>query len=548
MHRTIVILIGAVMLCIGGACSSSDSSTVALGTPSGSAGLETERASYVADIPAVLAAEGLEILESVECDGDMGYRARDDNDKPYLLLQGTSYNMGYQMGALRPEGVWMLGKVYPFRLIGDMLGIAVDDLPPALVDFIFNEVMTLCRNALEVIPDELEAEMQGVADGATSRGWEVGFEDVLLINEGFDAIYAILFTGTIPSMQGLRDLLESLHAENPQLDDYIRFEGSRVLFPRGDPGALGCNEFVVSSQATPDGTVYHGRDFMFPTGDIIQDTACMGIYLPDEGLPFVCVTAPGFVGQTTALNAEGLSMGMDVVRAGCTRSDPGMSCLLVLRDLVQHCGTLEGAIERLRGLDRGVSWLYILGDDEFSEEHTHGVVVEEGMRTPSFEGPDLLPLWQQWLLGAYIGRLDEGPLPQDGLMLRNQEWIYPTQFLGLGITIPTPEDECVLGIQFPGQIETWPDVVMATNHYIIPRMVFTAYTPWMHLVDGPGSVTRSRVRYELLFERLAAEYGSIDFDTARDLIDFLNPNSVYGDTGYYEPAGQIEGPSASWMA
>jgi hypothetical protein len=161
--------------------------------------------------------------------------------------------------------------------------------------------------------------------------------------------------------------------------------------------------------------------YMYP------DASLMAIYLPEEGLPFVTATAAGFVGHPTALNSQGLSMGVDVVQASCTRATPGLGSLLVLRDIVQHCRTIEEALTRMKSQDRGVSWLYVIADDDSSDTYTNGVVVEEGMSSPDFSGPDILPLWEQVILSPLIRLLDD-EMPEQGVMFRTQDWIFPDAF------------------------------------------------------------------------------------------------------------------------
>ena len=479
-----------------------------------------------------LKANGLTVTDQVAFEGDTGYLAEDGNGKPALVLQGSPHSMGYQMGYLLPEGAFLMTTEFTIKIIEGLIGISPDDLP-VVYDFVLHEARILFDQAIQngVIPDDMLEEMQGTIDGAAAQGFEISWDDILMLNMGFDSFYSFLFTGILPSMNKLENMLRELSKDVPDLKDYICIQGSKVRFPKANPHIIGCNEFVVSGSATTDARVFHGRDFMFSTGGVYQDVCCMAVYLPDSGYPFSAVTAPGLVGPPTALNSQGLSIGVDVIMAGCTRSDPGLASPLVVRDIIQNCRDLDESIERMKQQDRGVSWLYVLADDERSALYTHGVVVEEGMSDPDFTGPDLLPPSGQRLLSDSIQRLDDEPLPERGLMMRSQEWLLPQAFEG--------EES------FPDPQETWPDVVLVTNHYIIPRMVFTTFTPWMTLVEGyyrilPGSLWR----YELLLDLIATEYGDIDFDAARNLIDYLNPNSTYGDTGYYEPGGPVRGHHA----
>jgi hypothetical protein len=512
-------------------------------SPAGSDRDQDRCGTVAADALAGIEANGLTIIESVTAEGATGYLAVDGNGKKFLILQGSAEAMGYQMGYLMAEGVYRMTKEFTGGVIKSLSGI--DPVKTKILfDYIISEGLVSCKNALPSIPGYLQEEMAGVARGASDRGYEVTFDDVLLLNEGIDALFAMIMTGVLPSLAGKGELPAEVQAEIENNSDTIEMDGDAVRFLKADPFVLGCNEFVISGNATADGGVYHGRDFMFPTAHIYQDVACMAVYLPDNGLPFTCVTAPGFVGQTTGINSQGLSMGMDVVMGTGTRSTPGMCCLLVMRDIVQNCPGLDTAVARMKTQDRGVSWLYILGDDEYSDTYTNGIVIEEGMSADSsgeeINGPDTLRAWQEYLLAPWINLLDN-TLPERGIMTRTQDWIYPEEFQDIGFAITLPDGSRTLGLYFPEQIESWSDLVMATNHYIIPRMAFTSMDPWISLVRD---TTDSEWRYGELYKILEQEYGTIDFDTARDIIDFLNPNCVYGDLEYYEKGGEIEGHHA----
>ena len=224
---------------------------------------------------------------------------------------------------------------------------------------------------------------------------------------------------------------------------------------------------------------------------------------------------------------------------------------------------MDEAIDSLKGFHRGVPWIYILADDNGSQRYTNGVVLETGRSDPVFSGPDLLPRSENWLLSGapvdifhktiylapqlnFIGRLKEEPLPDRGVMIRDMAWLFPREFEDIDITI-LYKDKMRLGIYFPEQIESWPDIVIATNHYIIPRMRFTSLTPRMILMQDFIDICYIFYRYEKLEEIIKIEYGSIDLDKAQNIIDFLNPNSKYKDMmdiEYYEPGGEVEGHHA----
>jgi hypothetical protein len=234
-------------------------------------------------------------------------------------------------------------------------------------------------------------------------------------------------------------------------------------------------------------------------------------------------------------------MGVDVVRGACTRPTPGMGSLFVLRDIVQHSADLDEAVARMKAMDRGVSWLYVIADDDRSARYTNGVVVEEGRSDPPYTGPDVMPIWNQVLLWPLINRLKGQPLPERGILIRDQSWLYPDEFKNVSIGYLNGDEMNYL-LYFPEQLETWPDVVVAANNYVIPRMVFTTYSPFMELIQG--KMKKTVFRYNKMVELIGKDYGNISYSKARDIIDFLNPNRYIDELKRYKIGGPVEGHHA----
>ena len=491
------------------ACSSSHDNSTETGST-----IPVESNEKAEAIIAALNQQGFQAVKQVVINGDVGILAKHSkwSEKRCIVLTGKPYSLGYQMGRLLPGGTYNMVKTYTDNLLEEYAYVKKGT---TLFNTVKNMATSLAKAAVtkdEAIPDYLLEEMKGVADGANSANSsfkQITADDVLVLNEGLDSLYSILFTGKLPNTEGAtKDI-------------------------------LGCNGFVVSGNATVDGKVYHGRDFMLATGGIYQDEALMTIYIPEGGKPFVTIGAPGFVGQTAGINSQGVSMGVDVVFGGATRETPGLGCLLVIRDIIQNCSNLDEAVERMKSQNRGVAWVYVIADDEKSIKYTNGIVVEEGMAEDKngkeFNGPDILPWYTEQSLKDLIEKLPPDEMPERGVMTRPQDWEYPAAFEGLD--------------DFPPQTEVYDDVVIAANHYIIPRMVFTTFSPGMQFLQkNYWKTSRTLLRYSDLAKRVTDKYGKIDFAIARDLIDFMNPNrkeesvkNGYEGWTRYEVDGEIEG-------
>jgi len=187
--------------------------------------------------------------------------------------------------------------------------------------------------------------MQGIADGATDAGYPVDYEQVLLLNMGFDAILSFVY----PIVTPLLPLLELL-------------------------GFHMCDGFVARDDATTDGRTIMGRNFMFnPVG--FADNGLLIEQDPNSGYKFVSVAAPAFVGAVAAMNEMGIGVGCDMVPAiDCTPGSFGMGVLLTCRKIAQYANEWDSARDIVKYSKRGVSWLYLIGDGRSYKKG--GVVLE----------------------------------------------------------------------------------------------------------------------------------------------------------------------------
>lgn len=232
-----------------------------------------------------------------------------------------------------------------------------------------------------------------------------------------------------------------------------------------------CNAFVATGKATVDGRTLMGRDFMFGNG-VYYKYGLIIEYVPDTGNRFVSVMAPSFVGTAAGMNDRGIGIGIDMVPSGNNNVNAlGMGGLLINRYVLQHTSELSQAVTILTTKKLGVSWLFPVGDGRGVQ--IGGALVE---------------------VSANMKRV------------RYDDYVQPSWAKMLNI---------------PGQIENKSDLVIATNHYLVPDMYLTL----------GGAIPDSTWRYETLTDLILNAYGTIDNAKARSLIDFLHPPNY----GYYAP-------------
>jgi hypothetical protein len=458
------------------------------------------------------AAQGFTSLLAVSGSGFLAENP--SNKKRLMYLEGTHYEMGYQQGYMYPEAVRAMVHDYCDEILFEMLGLPFgsDRLGP-LWSFVRAWLVDLVLASEEAVPTELRQEMHGIAAGYSDavahgrledeEGIAVTYEDVLLLNQGMDAISSLTYNAL------------------------------------GKAG-IACNQFACWGSRTRDGRLFHGRDFQFYTAGVYQDASLVCVYKSlgedknPSGYPFVTVTAPGFVGLATALNSQGISMGIDVVHSWASREGrPGLAGLLLIRRVMEQAGSLEEAVSIVREADRGCPWIYLVADGK----EPSAVVLE----TLQSDAPE--PWMQQRMeeAEAFARRLLGTPFvcryPEKGLMVREADFVIPEDIRGKSVVLPgycnNPKyegDATFLNLDFPDTFEDLPDVIAATNHFLLPEMRPFQWAPLVSLIwrpYWPSTEWRYRTLVRLLLGRSTGG-PSLDWEGAWATIDFLDPATTEG--------------------
>jgi hypothetical protein len=288
----------------------------------------------------------------------------------------------------------------------------------------------------------------------------------------------------------------------------------------------------------------HGRDFQFYNAGVYQDTALAAVYVPRDslgtpaGYPFVTITAPGFVGLATGLNSAGVSMAVDVVHAWPARAaDPGLGGLLLIRSILEQASSLEDAVRTVRETERGCPWIYLIADGK-----TPDAVVLETIRSDPLE-PWMEQRYEENLETALqiLGFPLETVVPDHGIQVRTADYVMEKAYRGKELLPPEllsdyrnnekyPENLTWMNYNFPDPLEERSDLIVATNHFLIPGMRPYQWAPWVALVwktYWPATEWRYSTQTELLLEH--AEGGrTLDWESAWRIADFLDPSTAEG--------------------
>jgi hypothetical protein len=497
------------------------------------------------DLSQAFAGDGYEVMNEVAFQGKRGFKAQSrtafnyetKEKKTAYYLEGTGYQMGYLLGLLACPKVEAMTERFLDSIIPSFFHS--NETQPKhewLWKLAIGLLEALDKKMRAVVPQPLLDEMQGLADGchAANSKTTVTFDKIFALNVGVDFLLSIVYN------------VEGLWKKIPGLQ------------PQHVKAPIFCNGFAVFGNATANGAHYFGRDFMFPTADVFQDTACMVIYNPDrpadqaQWLPLLAVTAPGFVGSVTSMNAAGIGIGVDMAPSGnINRAHPGLNSLLLVR-YAGHLGdSAEAALQTMIDAPRGVSWIYLIADGA----NNRAAIVEAGASTPQLTALDFPPsvLKEKGLLPdqSFLDQY-ETQKPQNGLMVRWNDYQYPEAFFqfnpGLfqqygksyqpadfgaeGFINPTNNDaNCPQAYYFAPQRESKPDAVLATNMFLTPSMRLCGMDPWTVEVAG-AHFNNLQWRYDTLNKLIMENYGKIDAAKAREIVDFLAPYGNFPD--YYK--------------
>jgi hypothetical protein len=478
--------------------------------------------------------------------------------KKVYYVEGTPYEMGLLTGWMAAEAVYLMTSQYVDRLV---LSFVRMQSPKAagnkIVEIILESIFEKWdRNVGSDVPASLNEELDGIVDGCRTadRPIRVKKKHLWLLSTGIDAILAHAYTGSL-------------------------FKDRQIL-PQDLNIPVACNAFSVSGRAAGGGH-YFGRDFMYKDVQVFQDTACVMIYRPDapgdRDTLVVSQTAPGMAGSIAAMNLDGVAMGVDMLPLGaCDPKRPGFNSLLLVRHCIQNAASATEVADRITTAKRGVSWLYPVAD-----AGGRAGVIETGMSVDlneeewiryalSFPAKNYIPslpdadfLRRQFrarseedrmrLRRGVAVRWSDSEYPRgyidrfnDGLWRRfNREGypdrraqLYPDAFADDGAINRNPlEKNCPDVFYFAPPRNADPEVVLTTNHALVPEMRLFGMTSWL------ARVTRSQVndiqwRYDVLSREIqkALNAGPILEERARQIVDFLAPYGACPD--YYREKGQ----------
>ncbi len=490
--------------------------------------------------------------------GKIGIRAvhrqakigRTDARKKAYYVEGGPGEMGYLIGVMAEPDISRMCTEFVDNIVFDFLNVKLKDGPLKcmLNRILQNIVAAITKKMIPDIPVEYWQELEGVVNGcrAANPKTKVSAERLRALNAGIDALLAFIYSGKLPVFRKYPVPVRAKYFRVPVM----------------------CNGFAAfgGPAGAPDRWHLFGRHFMFPTAGVFQHTAAYILQFPDNGIPFVNVTAPGMIGSIAGMNRFGVGAGVDMAAsANCDSSRPGFNSLLLTRRAVEKGNTCEKALDVMVQAQRGVSWIYLLADGGSQRacvvEAGRSSPVEDYLSYPPFDMRRSKVLPDKDFIDAH------GSAPYCcGLMPRYNNYRYPDEYLGFdrgcveyhrkivpwykydyrpddfgrtGYIDPGWKDKnCPGNFYFAPERETETNLVLATNHFIIPEMRLCAMREWTSIVNG-RSVNDSQWRYDELNvelqQAMAAGGGALSYADAKRILNFIGADGKF--PAYYNSRG-----------
>eukprot|EP00164_Ancoracysta_twista_P005192 GFYU01007096.1.p1 GENE.GFYU01007096.1~~GFYU01007096.1.p1 ORF type:complete len:618 (+),score=223.48 GFYU01007096.1:227-2080(+) len=516
------------------------------------------------------AADNFAVSDMQVFEGMRGFTAISNNVTIYKTgarkkvhyVEGTSYQMGYLVGLLTPEEASTMCGPYLIQATAMFFAAKLEkkfvnnkawnEFLNVLVGYMADDIFPQYQQQLAdgVIPQEVADEISGLSRGVLEQDPRSPCTEkrVVALNFMFDSLLGHIYAGA---------LLPKIKTDLPRKVKNISaavLKGIALLEDSDFAVPDHCNGFVVTGFGNKNiRDTYFGRDFQFSNGGAFQLTNTMIMYVPTDGrLPLVSVSAPGFLGGATVLNAAGVSMGVNLLRSAASNPDRfGLNSILLARSALHYSTTGHEAEHYVIHAKRGVPYMYPTAD-----AHGYGAVYEAVAWVPEFDLKpysfvekkisDLLPSFEFFLLHQSPA-LDKS----HGCVVRRRTYEYHQSYTNYnydllkvfnvttseanwtprGYLCDTFEEDEVLGPKyqnnyFAPQREDLDDLVLVSNFAVSPEVRLTEMGYWPNLMMATGEAIQWR--YDELNNRLQDAFGTFDMEKTKEVLSYLSPDVTPG--------------------
>ena len=499
--------------------------------------------------------------KSLQADDAGSILQRSGPYKTAVYVRGTGYEMGFLIGRMLPDEVEAVCTTYiehiapqfvseafdlAMRRAPLLFKVAYDTLLGIVTEILIRQSVNVFKEAVKNgdIPSRIIQEMRGMLAGCASVKTVslVTLERIIAANYGLDYMIVEIFSGRL--LEQVKQAIKLLPREVSEMLPKMRAE----FFSVPDM----CNGAMVSGPATESKRdVYLLRDFQFQNSYVFHKTCTLIIRQPvDPDLQLSCVvTIPGLVGCVTALNISGLACGLTMVRSGAVDMNRlGMGALILMREIVDRCSTVDQMEQLTRQIYMGCPWI-LYGIDEGgcqvvletigrSHDTVENLVPAKWVDKKqilslmpqdmdAWRQKDALGVWKR--TGQHPTETDETlriwsePLVKAG---KHPELVDPERWSPGGLLYMSWQDEHdgvrdLGNFYFPPWRPIGPGVCVINNSFLNPVLRLTQMNNLITMLERTS--VGNQYRYDTLILNLKNEYGHLDFEKCRDIITFLSP-------------------------
>lgn len=135
---------------------------------------------------------------------------------------------------------------------------------------------------------------------------------------------------------------------------------------------VGCSSFAAWGAHSADSSLVVGRNFDFYFGSEFAENKIIMIVRPTEGIPFVSVSWPAFVGVASGMNANGLSVTINAAK-GEIPTTARTPISILARQILQYASNIDEAVQIAKQFETFVSESILVAADS----DNRAVVIEK---------------------------------------------------------------------------------------------------------------------------------------------------------------------------